>query len=195
MPTAVLFLTSDSERQSIFDKVEQGLALIQRYAPLRFAQVKRDISCIFVCGDASTFARYVRDLRMCEFFINYVRSPDTSAASIASTLVHEATHARLYRLKVGAQAEQHRLERACYHAERVFCRRLPGEPELVQSATTMMAADPTTYSAAAQVERQVAALRQLGNPRWVAECVAFWLRWRAGLAIRSESGRHRPTRS
>jgi hypothetical protein len=179
IPTAVLFLTSDKERQTVFSKVEQALFLIQLHAPVRFRQVQRDIGCIFVAGDASTSAQFVRDLRMCEFFIRYVLSPQTSESEIASTLVHEAAHARLFRLRVGANAELHRVEHACYRAERVFCRRLPGEVDLIERATTMMDAEPAMFSAAARVEAQVRALHRLKIPRWFAACGAFWIKRRA----------------
>ena len=181
----MLFLTSDRERQSIFGKVEQALSLIEHYAPVRFRQVRQDIGCIFVCGDASTCGQYVLPLRMCELFITYVLSQKTSQAAVASTLVHEAAHARLLRLNVGTNAELHRVEHACYRAERVFCRRLPDGTHLVQSATAMMKADPVTFSSAARVDAQVLALRGLRLPRWFADVGAFWIKRRA---------RRRPTR-
>jgi hypothetical protein len=66
IPVAVLFLSSEEERRVIFDKIAGAPSLVREHSPVRYAQICRDLKCMLVCGDASTAARYVADLQMCE---------------------------------------------------------------------------------------------------------------------------------
>ena len=70
---------------------------------------------------------------MCELEENFVRAENTSAAQIASVIVHEATHARMMRLGFGYEEPKRvRIEHICFGAQQAFARRLPDGEQLVK---------------------------------------------------------------
>ncbi len=188
IPTGVLRLSSQEERGTIFGKVEAALDLISEHAPVRSAQVRRDLDCIFVFGDASTAARYLAPLKMCELYFGYVLSSDTSVAELASTIVHEAQHARLARLGLQREvARIPRIERLCFRAERAFGRRLPDGTAVIEQANRGMEADPSTFSLAAALDRRIRVLREeLRSPGWFVALAELWMR--RGAARSSAGG-------
>jgi hypothetical protein len=193
IPTAVLLISSDQERVTLFEKIDAALTLLQRHAPVRFQQVTRDMGSIFVCGDPSTHAHYNPDLRMCELSFFAVVRDGYAAAELASSIVHEAQHGRLLRLGFGYDARlRGRIERLCYRAERAFGGRLPDGAEIVERASAGMALDASHFTAVARSEAQAAAFERLEGPRWLMRLFASSLRRRAQRAQRAADA-DRPT--
>lgn len=120
-------LAESAVRELGFSKIEKALRLIRDSAPVRFAQVRLDIDRIWVLGARFYSGRYIRGLQMCELYYYFVLSPATTPAILASTIVHEAQHARHYRLGfVWEEQTMERLERLCYRASRNFLARVSG---------------------------------------------------------------------
>ncbi len=99
----------------------------------------------------------------------FARSP---ATELASTIVHEATHAWLCALGFGdRQDRRHRIESICYRREAAFARRVPGGGELAElydiCASNALAEGPAAYSPRARRELDLQALADLGAPSWV----------------------------
>jgi hypothetical protein len=180
IPTAVLFISSEEERRTCFDKIDGALSLIRAVAPVRFAQVQRDIQSILVCGDPSTLAQYNIDLHMCEFNFYAVVSESNRVEEIAAALVHEAQHGRLFRLGFGYEEPvRARIERVCYRAQRAFGARVPNGASLLADASAGMALDVTHFSGAARSEQQAAAVEDFSGPKWLMRLLASVLRRRA----------------
>src|SRR5687767_9054115 len=126
----VAVFAEPEEAAAIFPKVEAALCLIRDHSPVRFAQVQRDVPCIWVWKLHPFLAVWNVRRQMCEVSKAYLAAAETSAAYLACTLVHEAAHALLFRLGFGyAAAERLRVERLCFRAERAFARRLPDAEE------------------------------------------------------------------
>jgi hypothetical protein len=117
---------------------------------------------------------------MCELYINYVLRDETSADQVASTIVHEAQHARLHRLGIRYVHDQRaRIEHACYRAERGFGLRLPEGQTVVGQAEAGMALDPQVFSDQARLEAKARALLALPGPKWFARHSAELMRRKA----------------
>lgn len=169
LPVAVFRLCTREERAEAFEKVEAALALIEGFAPLKLDAMRQDLRSVLVAGDASAWGYYVRKLKMIELFAHYVLDEETTPESIASTLIHEAQHARLWRL--GFRYDEPirgRIERLCFQAERSFARRIPDGAAQFERAEAWMAADPELhFSNDARSNANLKVLEELGTPAWL----------------------------
>ncbi len=174
--TAIWFLASSDERLTAFTKIEAALEVIGEHAPVRFAQLCRDVKRILVFGDPTVLGRHIRHLAMIELYFDYTLAADTSSAQLASTIVHEAQHARLCRLGFGYEEPiRGRIERLCFMAERNFAHRLPDGGEIAERAEQFMEAEADLYfSKRALRQAKLKALRELGCPDWLVR-VAAWI--------------------
>jgi len=186
---AFFFPVSKIERSLVFQKMEEALGTIEAYAPVRFTALRTDLRQILIRGLPDEVSHYDPERQLCEIFVGWIKSDEGTPEAIASTVVHEAEHARLWRLGFRYTPEvQARIERICHRAERVFCRRLPTGAALVAAAQLGMDVQPQFYAAEARLHREREALRRFvsGNPLvvpmlWVYDFRA-WLRKRREAA-------------
>ena len=165
---------TEDHRNIIFDRVERALRLIQLYDVKRFAQIQRYIKSIFIFGDPTARGQWHQELQMCELEENFVRAENTSAAQIASVIVHEATHARLMRFGFGYEEPKRvRIEHICFGAQQAFARRLPDGEQLVKEVEeTRTYYGEAYFSDAGQRDVALEGLRTLGVPKWIIWLVA-----------------------
>jgi hypothetical protein len=156
-----------------FEKLERALGLIGQYAPAKLEAMQSDVESILVAGDPSVSGYYIPKLRMMELNVDHVLDEQTTAEALACTLIHEAQHARLWRLGFGyKEAMRARIEKLCIRAERNFARLLPDGGELVAAAETWLAADlEFTFSIEGRRQAQLKALEELGCPAWSVKLV------------------------
>jgi hypothetical protein len=109
------------------------------------------------------------DLASCLVDETYTLADETTPEDLASTIVHELTHARLNKaglpFKGSARA---RSERICFLAERNFAARLPvsaARDELEARIARYLAMSPEVWSDAAVATR--IAERRARAPRWI----------------------------
>jgi hypothetical protein len=186
------WVSGKDEEATTFNKVEEALLLIKTYAPVRFGRLQQDVGCIFAMGSRDwTCGTWREELRMCELDNDYVLSTDTTAVDVASTIVHEAMHARLRRWGFGYE-EQHRarIERICFKAERAFAHRLPDGELLIHAAQRQIARayDSTIWSDVAFLQNNFQALRSLGCPEWAIRALVK-ISPRARAAYQAEQSR------
>jgi hypothetical protein len=115
-------------------RLAEGLALLEQRDPLRFSRARRELMGIVVEDwgtKADILAHYDFALRMCVLNASFLREAGAiSALDVALSVVHEATHARLHRVGIGA-CQMHndgtriRTERICKRSELAFSNRLP----------------------------------------------------------------------
>ena len=154
-------------------KLQAALDLMRDCDPRRFAYLQRDIKHIFVMGAPHYRGIWYQQLALCELTDEYILAPETSPAEVASTLAHEAMHARLCRWGFDYQPEQRaRVERICYQASMAFARRLPDsqaeERELIlRLARLQMQRDPSIWTDESRIEATLGAMRTLGCPVWL----------------------------
>jgi hypothetical protein len=189
IPIAVFFWSSRVERSMIWGKLDTALSLIRKYAPIRLAQVQRDIASILVIGDHSIGGSYDVETRMCELPFFHVLSEEMTPERLAFTLVHEAQHGRLYRLGFGYQeGNRERIERICTKAARAFARRIPGGSDLVINATTHLSDPESSFSNGARWEARAEALDQFELPAFLKPLMLAYCRRQVRKAREAERG-------
>lgn len=157
-------------RATCLRKIEAALRLIHDYDPRRLRRIERDIDGIFVYKATGDLGCFHFSIRLVTLRSDYVLSPSNSAAEIASTLVHEGTHARLRALGFDYAPERRaRIEAICHRSEIAFARRVPDSKGLVEGAEWRLALDPSEWGYQALQQRQLQELAELGaSPRVIA---------------------------
>ena len=169
--------------------VEGALSLIKQHSPLDYARIIRELERIWVTLSVYGRGQYHHALRACILDERYVADSATTAEQIASTIVHEATHATLERYGIEYKEElRTKIEAICFRRQLAFAVRLPNSTELqeIEQRLEWYQANPDQFSDAQFREYHTAggaeALRFLGTPDWLI---------RAVLASRSIIGRAR----
>jgi hypothetical protein len=111
-------------------RIEDALLLIKQYGPIHYSRVVRELARIwvFVLSHAGR-AEYEGSLRACLLDERYVAG--ATPEQVASSIVHEATHARLARCGIEYEEElRARIEAVCLRRQRAFVAKLPGGAEL-----------------------------------------------------------------
>lgn len=184
LTVAVWKLSTSKERSLAFDRLDAALGLIERYAPNKLKALQKDVRAILVAGLPSFWGCYVHKLRMIELYSDYVLDDQTTPESIASTLIHEAQHARLWRLGFGYDEPiRARIERLCFRAEKNFARLLPKGEESVARAEAWIEADlEPVFSIEGRRQANLNALEKLGGPSWLIRIMAWVSRRRIDRA-------------
>jgi hypothetical protein len=193
MDVALFMPVSLAERSLIFGKLGEALTLVATHAPRRFATLQRDVRQLLVCGRPDAAARYDPERQLCELYVDWVKREDVSPEVVASAIVHESEHARLWRLGFRYTPDlQARIERICHRAERVFGKRLPNGAAVVAQAESGMQWDAHFYGREQRAFRERSAIQQLadGTPLvrpllWVYDFRA-WLRRRRDLRMAAQ---------
>jgi hypothetical protein len=101
----------------------------------------------------------------------YLSRPDRPIAQVASTIVHELTHARIEAAGIRYSLRWRlRIETACVRQQLLFLRSLPSTPEhdtLVAQYHVALANIADHYNPAASHERDRRAARAIGMPLWL----------------------------
>jgi hypothetical protein len=174
LPVAVWVVTPSDDRIA-FGKLDAALRLIQQLAPEKFQAVQKDVHTILVAGLPTYRGCYVHRLRLIELERGYVLDRETTPESIACVLVHEAQHARLWRLGFCYDEPiRGRVEGLCYRAQRNFARLLTNGEDLVAEAEAWMSVGLDTFFSNASVrQRKLGAMKELGFPRWTISAMAW----------------------
>lgn len=154
------------------------MGLIEALDPIRFRRIRADLTGgIWVEPQFTTRAHF--DSRVWSCVFNARNFDDHYDVAIASMLVHEATHARLWRAGVRYEEPlRYRVERACYRQQLNFVRRLPAEAGrdawVAYQSAELAALSAENYSDAAFLKRRdLARWRHLRDQR--ARGVPAWL--------------------
>ena len=142
LPVIVYNTRPDIDTEHALGRLDEALALIQRYQPWHFRRLPRDFARIvvqrFPCRGA-----YFPESRTCLVELTFVVNPSFTPAQVAATILHEAMHARLDNAGVkydpGCAAKH---ERFCRRAEVEFGMLVPGgEPIVERALATLDSAD------------------------------------------------------
>lgn len=134
LPVLVQNSRPDIATADVLRRLDESLALIERYVPHHFRRLARDFSSILVQRYACRGA-FIPDQGVCLVELTFTVNPEFSPAQIAATILHEAMHARLHRLGFPLEmADRARQERFCRRAEIEFGRAVPGGAAIVQRA-------------------------------------------------------------
>lgn len=118
---------ADIDTTDVLKRLDEALALIERYQPWRLRHLQRDLDHVrvvrFPCRGA-----YIPDARACVTELTFLARRDITAAPVASSILHEGVHARVDQMGVRREGrDRAREERLCRRAELDFGRALPDE--------------------------------------------------------------------
>jgi len=140
VPVDVVNTRPDIDTERVFARLDDALGILERYQPWYFRHLVRDFARIAVrrypCRGA-----YFPDERTCLIELTFSVNPEFSAAQVASTIVHEAMHARLDRRGVPFTRDiAARHERFCRRAEVELGMSVPDGQPIVERALASLAA-------------------------------------------------------
>jgi hypothetical protein len=176
----------ESEPQSGLGRVEDALRLIKDHHSLHYSRVIHNLDRIWVHLIPSYSAHYARSLNACVLDERFVLLETTSLERIASTIVHEATHARLERWGITYDEKlRARIESICFRRELNFLSKLPlSEPLQEEIAYTLewYTSNHEFFSDVNFRQRddqgQIETLRHLGMPDWLIDFLMRLIRRR-----------------
>lgn len=163
-------------------RVEEALGLIKKYDRLRYNRIIKDLERVWVRLLPGALGKYTHSLRACELDERFVLADTSPPEVIAATIVHEATHARLWRCGIGYdESLRHRVEAVCCRREVAFASKLPNGERVREKVQDYLAISPTAWTNAAtrdrDLEGSVQDLRHIGTPDWLVRTL-LWLRAR-----------------
>ncbi len=130
----------DIASAAVLERLDEALAMIERYQPIRFAHLRRDIRVIVVQRFASRGA-YLHEHRAILTELTFLARRDIGPAVVASSVLHEGVHARTFGLaRAQAGTQPAREERICRRAELAFGRALPaveGAPVIARALESL----------------------------------------------------------
>jgi hypothetical protein len=128
-----------TQSESSLRCVEDALQLIKHHDSLHYSRVTHNLERIWVDLIPGYRAWYDRSLGACVLDERFVLLETTTLEELASTIVHEATHARLERWGISYdEKERSRIEAVCLRRELHFIAKLPhSEPLREETARTL----------------------------------------------------------
>jgi hypothetical protein len=156
-------------------RVEGALSLIRQHSPLHYTRIVRELDRIWIKLTNHGVGEYRDNLKACILDDRYIVDSTVTVEHIASTIVHEATHARIERHGIKYNQElRTRIEAVCFRREMAFAARLPNGAELQQGIKRCLdwcTANPDEFTDTQFRERDEAAgteeLRYLEAPDWL----------------------------
>jgi hypothetical protein len=130
-----------------FAKITSAFDLLRDHGSRTLDDIRRHTNGVFVWVTAGARGEWHCETRLVVLEETYVYDGGTSARDIASTLVHESTHARLDAKGFAYSPElRERIERVCFRRQLVFARRLSEPGDLVGQASGNYSAPRPTIS-------------------------------------------------
>jgi hypothetical protein len=151
-------------------RVEEALCLIRDHDRLKYDRLRRDVERILVLPLAGAIASFNSALHLCHLNERYLLAETTTAEDIASTIIHEATHARLFCVGIGYEGNiRARVEAVCVRRQIAFTARLPNGEQARHSAECLLQkCQPAYYVDSAMFDRafdsSITGLQELGAP-------------------------------
>jgi hypothetical protein len=129
----------DISDEDVFARMDEVLALIERYAPARLRRLRRDIAGIDVKRYACRGA-FFGDTRRVMTELTFIVNRDFSIAEIASSLLHEGVHARVHAAGVFRTAlSLAKEERLCRRTELWWGQTVPNGEKVIERALASLA--------------------------------------------------------
>lgn len=151
----------DIMTSAVLERLDEALALIATWQPVRMRHLQRDVRQFWVTRYACRGA-YLPGTRTVMTELTFLARRDITAAPVASSILHEGVHARVDVMGVAAEGrDRAREERLCRRAELAFGLALP--PELGR---------PVVERALASLELDDAEVAPVIDPRVAAARIA-----------------------
>jgi hypothetical protein len=144
VPVLVENTRPDIATADVIARLDEALALIEKYQPWRLQHLRRDLDVVsvvrFPCRGA-----WIPDQGACVTELTFLARRDITAAPVAASIIHEGMHARVDRMGVNRYGrDRAREERLCRRAELEFGEALPpdlGAPVIQRAIESLALAD------------------------------------------------------
>jgi hypothetical protein len=171
---AALFPGENMSYREMFRKVDESLNHISQYDPRRYRQICRDVKRIWIIDVPPYRGQWQDELKICNLDRKYLCSTDVLPAEIASTIVHEATHARLSRYGIEYTPDlRMRIEHVCFRSEITFARRLPDGGELIKDAEARLGIPEDYWNNKEFQQRDLDTLAELAKKSFAARITYY----------------------
>lgn len=140
----------DIETARVLQRLDESLALIERFQPWRLTHLRRDLRRIKVARFPCRGAYFPLE-RTVLTELTFLARTDIGPATVASSIVHEGIHARVAEMGVSPEnRDLAREERLCRRAELEFGLALPPEigAPVVERARTSLALEDSEVAPA-----------------------------------------------
>ena len=164
-------LTAGASRSADhFARVDAALDVIDRYQTRRLLRLKRDVHRFLIVDQ--TGPEFWPRLHAC---VLTPRGLSLDDEDVAVTIVHEATHARLYATGIPYHPKlRDRIERCCVKQEIAFAHSLQRGAALAETSRTRL--ETPWWTPDALFERRLSQLQEAGHPSGsFVDCVAYLL--------------------
>jgi hypothetical protein len=152
---------AEEESELTIACLREALNVLRLTDSRRYRRLKQDLGRIAIVRAGGP--DFAPEVNACLLRSRYVR--DAGPGAIATSLIHEATHARLWRLGVGyAPRLRARVEKICVEEQIAFAKRL-GDPFVLAQLEAKM--QRPWWTPSQLHERRITALKQLGLPEWI----------------------------
>jgi hypothetical protein len=163
-------------------RVEQALVLIKEHDRRRYDRLRLDLERVWVRLLPMAVAQFNYELKACELDERFVCTETTPIEMIASCIVHEATHARIWRRGIGYDEHlRERIEKVCIRRQLAFAARLPDGDYVRYAAEHALKTPQEYWSDNAFADRhdsgQTELARHVGLPRWLERALRTGGRW------------------
>jgi hypothetical protein len=130
----------DIRTETVVQRFDDALDLIERYQPWRLAHLRRDLSH-FIVARFPCRGAFFPEQRACMTELTFLARTDITPAPVASSILHEGMHARVHAMGVDAATrDRAREERLCRRVELEFGLALPrelGAPVIERAAASL----------------------------------------------------------
>jgi|SRR5579864_3073750 len=164
-------------------RLEAALALIKTHDRRRYDRLLHDLDRILVTLLPGPRGSHNPRISACELDERFILDPATSPETIATLIVHEVTHARLWHRGIGyEEAIRARVETICRMEELAFSARLPNGAPVHESTKRWLEEPPpsefwvTTAMEERRLKGGVEGLQYLNAPRWLIWLVPYVFR-------------------
>lgn len=177
----VRVLAADPPQRAILDaKLADAFALLRTFGARHLDRARAHIDGILLLELGGNDGVWKQHARLICLNQDFVLSSETKAVHVASTVVHEVTHAWLDSRGFSYAPESRaRIEAVCYRAEAAFLRRVPGCEGLAADHDLVVQAVSEgidLWSDARLRAHALSDLEKLGAPAWLLRILSHWPR-------------------
>src|SRR5262245_27132027 len=157
------------DQRALLARATDALRLIANVDPRQYAKIQRHLKRILVMPLPGRLAQYVHTWRQCQVDDSFVMNPETTTEEIASTIVHEATHARIAQCGIDYRLQKQRHEHICLEQERGFIAHLTDGSRVLERIEHLRSKEAEFFEQSDARTRRAseAALAELGMPKWL----------------------------
>ena len=164
------------DEKSLVDRATAALHLIAEADARRYTRIRRHLRRILIGAFPGRLAQYAHKWRLCQLDDSFVKDPETTINEIASTIIHEATHARIAQRGLAYHLDRQRHEHICLEEERAFVSRLPESGRVLARIEHLRSKEPMFWEQTDARTRTASekALVELGLPKWLIRTILYF---------------------